>query len=159
MVRNPRLIDASLMDATTAAAQSSPRRRRNFNLHSNECDVSNRLLNAVEPGSYIPPHRHLDPTKDESFVVLRGRLGLLCFDADGKVTLKATMAAGTDVVGADIPMGIFHSLVSLEPGSLFFETKAGPYCAIADKERAPWAPHEGDPGAVAYLTWMESLFR
>jgi len=153
------MIDAALMDATVAAAKASPRRRKNFNLHPNEADASNRLLNAVEPGSYIAPHRHLDLTKDESFVVLRGRFGLLCFDEDGRVTHKATMAPGTDLVGADIPAGVFHSLVALEPGSVFFETKAGPYCAIQDKERAPWAPREGDAGAAEYLAWMEGLFR
>ncbi len=57
--------------------------RKNYNFHRNEADVSNRLLNAIEPGSYVVLHRHLDATKDETFVVLRGRFGLVLFDESG----------------------------------------------------------------------------
>ena len=156
---NPELIDTSLLEATTAAARESPRRRKNHNFHTPASEMANRLLNAVEPGSYIPPHRHLDPAKDETFVVLRGRLGLVCFDEAGDITRLAVLDPGGEVVGANIPHGTYHTLVSLAPGSVFLETKAGPYAPIGDEERAPWAPREGDPQAADYLARLEQLFR
>jgi cupin fold WbuC family metalloprotein len=155
----PELIDTSLLDATTAAARESPRRRKNHNFHTPASEAANRLLNAVEPGSYIPPHRHLDPAKDETFVVLRGRFGLVCFDESGGITRLAVLDPGGEVVGANIPHRTYHTLVSLAPGSVFLETKAGPYAPIGEQERAPWAPREGDLQAADYLARLERLFR
>jgi cupin fold WbuC family metalloprotein len=154
-----RLIDRTLLDATTAAARSSPRRRKNHNFHALESEPANRLLNAVEPGSYVQPHRHLDSAKDETFVVLRGRFGLVCFDESGAVTLAQLLEAGGEVMGANVPHGTFHTLLSLAPGSVFFEAKAGPYVAISDKDRAPWSPREGDEAAPGYLAQLEALFK
>lgn len=155
----PILIDKLLLDQSTEAALASPRRRKNHNFHTTEAEGANRLLNAVEPGSYIQPHRHLDPSKDETFVVVRGRFGLVLFGEAGDVTQTAILEAGADTVGANIPHGTYHTLVSLRPGSVFFEAKAGPYVPISDAERAPWAPHEGEPGAQEYLVALEHLFR
>ena len=156
---NPTLIDNLLLDKTSEAAAASPRRRKNYNFHTPEAEGANRLLNAVEPGSYIQPHRHFDPNKDETFVVVRGRLGLVLFDAAGGVAHTATLEPGSAVVGANVPHGTYHTLVSLRPGSVFFEAKAGPYAPISDSERAPWAPREGEAGAADYLAELERLFR
>lgn len=155
----PTLIDSHLLDETSQAARSSPRRRKNHNFHVSEAERANRLLNAMEPGSYIQPHRHLDPGKDETLVVVRGRFGLVLFDEAGNVARTAILASGADAVGANLPHGTYHTLVSLEPGSVFFEAKAGPYAPIGDAERAPWAPREGEPGAGEYLAGLERLFR
>ena len=152
-------IDRALLDATTTAARQSPRRRKNHNFHTPASDAANRLLNAVEPGSYIQPHRHLDPSKDETFVVVRGRFGLICFDDAGAVTQTVLLEPGGDVIGAHLLCGTFHTLVSLEPGSVFLEAKAGPYAPATEAERAPWAPPEGDPKAAACLAMLERLFR
>jgi len=155
----PQLVDRELLDATTASARASPRGRKNHNFHTPASDAANRLLNAVEPGSYIPPHRHLDPAKDETLVVLRGRLGLVWFDEAGAVTGTVVLEPTGEAFGANLPVGTYHTLVSLAPGSVFFEAKAGPYAPISDAERAPWAPGEGEPGAADYLVKLESLFR
>jgi cupin fold WbuC family metalloprotein len=155
----PILIDNQLLDQTSGAALASPRRRKNHNFHVSEAEGANRLLNAVEPGSYIQPHRHLDPNKDETFVVVRGRFGLVLFDEAGGIARTARLGAGAEAVGANIPHGTYHTLVSLQPGSVFFEAKAGPYVPISDAERAPWAPREGHPGASGYLAELERLFR
>ncbi len=109
----PILIDNLLLDQTSEAALASPRRRKNHNFHTSEAEGANRLLNAVEPGSYIQPHRHLDSTKDETFVVVRGRFGLVLFDEAGDVRQTAILAGGTDSVGANIQHGTYHTLVSL----------------------------------------------
>jgi len=154
----PTLIDKQLLDETSEAARASPRRRRNHNFHVSEAEGANRLLNAVEPGSYIQPHRHFDPNKDETFVVVRGRFGLVLFDQTGNVARTAILAAGADAVGANIPHGTYHTLVSLQQGSVFFEAKAGPYAPISDAERAPWAPREGESKAAQYLAELERLF-
>jgi hypothetical protein len=76
------LIDDALLDAVCAEAAASPRRRKNRNFHPRDDHPGHRLLNAMQPDSYIPPHRHLDPNKDETFVVLRGSIGVVIFDDD-----------------------------------------------------------------------------
>lgn len=156
------LIDADLLDAVSREAQASPRRRRNRNFHPADDFPAQRLLNAVEPDSYIAPHRHLDPRKDETMIVLRGCLGLVIFDDAGAVARTAVLQAGGARAGAccgvDIPHGTWHTLVALEPGSVFLEAKAGPYLPLVPAERAPWAPAEGDAAAADYLEKLRALF-
>ncbi|MCW5625023.1 MAG: WbuC family cupin fold metalloprotein [Burkholderiales bacterium] len=154
----PQFIDATLLDQVSDAAKANPRRRRNHNFHTQLAEPCNRMLNALEPDSYVMPHRHLDPTKDESFVVLRGRFGIVLFDDAGRVTRKAVMAVGGDVLGVTIPHGVFHSVLALEPDSVFFESKAGPYAPLTPDEKASWAPAEGEPGAAAYFDQLRRLF-
>jgi cupin fold WbuC family metalloprotein len=153
-----RLIDSKLLDEVISEARNSPRQRKNRNLHASDDAPANRLLNAIEPGSYVAPHRHLDPTKDETFIVLRGKFGLVLFDDMGKVIQTQIIEADGEVSGVDIPHGTWHSVVSLQSGSIFFEAKAGPYLPFTPEEKAPWAPAENDPEAVEYLTQMENLF-
>lgn len=152
------LIDTALLDRVSREALLSPRLRKNLNFHLDDSAPSNRLLNAVEPGSYVAPHRHLDDTKDETFVVLRGKFGVVLFDEGGDVSGKAVLDSTGPVFGVTIPYGTFHSIVSLAPGSVFFESKAGPYAALAPAERAAWAPAENDPAADAYRQRLEALF-
>lgn len=157
-MNNPQIINRELFARISSQAQAAPRRRKNFNFHAAEADACHRLLNAVEPDSYIPPHCHLDASKDESIIALSGKLGVVFFDSEGNVTGTASLAPGGEAVGVNIPHGAFHSLVALEPGSLFFEAKAGPYRALAPAEKAPWAPAEGEPDAVAYLEFLRAMF-
>lgn len=152
------VIDRRLLDAASEAARASPRKRRNHNFHASEADPCNRLLNAIEPGSYVPPHRHADPAKAEAMIVLRGRLGLVFFDAAGGIAGTALLVPGGEAVGVDIPVGTFHTCLALAPGTVFFEAKAGPYAPLTAAEKAPWAPPEGDPQAVAYLARLVALF-
>jgi cupin fold WbuC family metalloprotein len=151
------LIDAALLDVASEAARVSPRRRRNHNFHPTEDFLSHRLLNAIEPDSYVMPHRHLDPHKDETLLVLRGCLGLLIFDDDGQVIQKCVLAAGSACMGVDIKHGCWHMVIALEPGSVFFEAKAGPYVPLVTAEKAPWAPVEGAAACVDYLETMRLL--
>ncbi len=146
------------LDRLTAAAQSSARRRKNLNFHASAGAPAQRLLNAVEPDSYVQPHRHLAPHKDETMVVLRGAFGLVFFDEAGRVTDTAVIAAQGNAIGATVARGLFHSVVSLEPGSVFFECKAGPYDAATDKQAAPWAPAEDNAAAPAYHAALRALF-
>lgn len=152
------IIDKELLDAVSAQARGNPRLRQNYNLHASDYAPCHRFLNAIEPGSYIRPHRHLDPAKDESIVILRGRLGVATFDEKGGVLRKTVIAAGGDALAVDIPHGTFHAAVSLASGTVFFEAKAGPYLPLVEEEKATWSPGEGSPEAGAWLTWLEGLF-
>ena len=153
-----RLIDKTLLDEVSSEARDNLRKRKNRNFHASDNAPANRLLNAVEPGSYVAPHRHLDPTKDETLIVLRGKFGLVIFDDAGKVVQTEVIEVGGEVSGVNIPHGTWHSVVSLQSGSVFFEAKAGPYVPIAPKEKAPWAPAENDVDAPDFLARMEKLF-
>jgi len=152
------VITQDLLDQVTAQARQGDRLRKNHNLHPTDAFCCHRLLNAMEPGSYIQPHRHLDSNKDESMVILRGRLGIVSFDEAGAVTGAHLLQAG-DAVAVDIPHGEFHTVVSLEPGTVFFEAKAGPYLPLTAGEKAPWAPAEGDGSAGGYHASLMALFR
>ena len=154
----PHIINRALFQQVSSESRAAPRRRKNFNFHTSDSDASHRLLNAMELDSYIPPHCHGDASKDESIIVLAGRFGAIFFDADGKVTETIRLESGGETLGVNIPHGVFHSLVALESGSIFFESKAGPYKALEPAEKAPWAPAEGEPEVTAYLEFMKSLF-
>jgi cupin fold WbuC family metalloprotein len=151
-------IDLSLLDEVSAEARATPRLRQNRNFHASNDDTCHRLLNAVEPGTYIMPHRHLDPNKDEAMIVVRGQMGMVFFDETGGVVRTLLLAAGGPAVGVDIPHGTYHTLVSLTPGTVFFEAKGGPYRQLSAEEKAAWAPEEGDPSAFSYLENLISLF-
>ncbi len=153
-----RVISVELLNNLTVQAEVAPRRRRNLNLHPGDDCRCHRLLNAIEPDSYIRPHRHLDDEKDEAFILLRGRLGIVLFAADGQVTETVLLAPDTGNLGVDIPHGVYHSAVSLASGTVFFEAKAGPYLPLSQAEQAPWAPEDATPQAAWYLNQLRQLF-
>ena len=153
-----KIIDGKLLDAVSAEARANVRGRKNWNLHPDDGFCCHRLLNAIEPDSYIRPHLHLDPNKDETFVILRGRLGVLIFDEAGEVVGKVLLEAGGQTLGVDVPHGTYHTAVSLAPGTVFFEAKAGPFLPKAPAEQAPWSPLEGSPEAAGYLARLARLF-
>jgi len=143
-----KIIDTAMLDQLSLEAQAAPRRRKNLNLHDDYAEPCQRLLNALEPGTYIRPHRHTDPPKPECFLALRGRMALILFHDDGSIARVVRFGADGPVYGIDLPAGVWHAVVALEPGSLFFETKPGPYQPLTDKDFAPWAPAEGTDRAA-----------
>jgi cupin fold WbuC family metalloprotein len=116
------------------------------------------MFNAVQPGSYIAPHRHLDPPKDESWIVLQGALAFFTFDEQGKIEECCEVRSGSDVFGVDLEPGVYHSFFALEPDTVVYEVKTGPYAPNNDKAFAPWAPREGEPGVPAYLAHLLAEF-
>jgi cupin fold WbuC family metalloprotein len=151
-------VDRALLESLSAEARSAPRLRRNRNFHTDLAEPSQRLLNAIEPGSYIVPHRHRDPARDETIFAVAGRLGLVVFDDEGSVVATRVLEPGGDAIGVDLAAGTWHSLVALAPGTVMFEAKAGPYTPHAASDLAPWAPREGEPGASEYVARLEQLF-
>jgi cupin fold WbuC family metalloprotein len=152
-----RIIDKEQLDSLSAQACANPRLRKNLNIHPSNDFCCHRLFNAIEPCSYIRPHRHLDPVKNETFVIVRGKLGVILFDDDGGIIGTAALAPEGSVA-VDIPHGRFHTAVSLEPGTIFFEAKAGPYLPLEEAEKAVWAPEEGTGEAAGFLESLAGMF-
>ena len=125
------IINKALLDKVSEQAKNSPRLRMNFNFHQSLDDKCHRMLNAIEPGSDIPIHRH--PDKDESFVVLRGKVRSTTYNDNGSVIESVVLCQEDGLYGVDIPKGVWHKLESLESGSVVFECKEGPF-----------VPHEVD---------------
>lgn len=145
-------IDKQLLDETGERALRSPRLRMNYNFHEQLDDPINRLLNAMEPGSYIRPHRHLAPPKEEIFLLLRGRVALFLFDDEGRVTEWHVLDPLAGSYGAELPAGTWHSLLVLAPGSVIYEIKRGPFTPLAPEDLAPWSPPaEATEEAEAYM--------
>ena len=120
-----KVIDLTLLDKVSSEAKESPRLRMNHNFHQSLDDKCHRFLNAVEPGTKVPIHRH--PTKDESFVILRGKVRSTTYNDDGSIIDSVVLSQEDGVYGVDIPKNVWHKLESLEPGSVFFECKEGPF--------------------------------
>lgn len=153
-----RKIDAELLKSISHEAAALPRRRKNYNFHQPQ-DAAQRFLNAMEPGTYVRPHRHLDQDKCETTVVLQGKIGFIIFADDGTVVDTFLAQAGGPVFGVDLTPADWHTLVVLEAGSVILECKPGPYVQATDKDFATWAPKEGESEAVAQVKAWERLFQ
>jgi len=151
-------INQQLLKKLSMEAIASPRRRKNHNFHENSDAQTHRLLNAIEPNSYVMPHKHNDPNKGETIICLSGKLGLIIFDSTGNVEQKLTLKANSETVGVDIPYGTFHTVFALKNGTVFFEAKAGPFVPLKAEEQAPWAPVEGDDSVTNYLATLYAMF-
>lgn len=152
-----KIIDRKLLDEISSGARVNPRLRKNLNIHPDDGFPAHRLLNAIEPESYIRPHRHLDPLKDETFIILRGKLGIIVFDDDGRISSKILIDPQGENLGVDVPAGVFHTAISLAEGTIFFEAKAGPYLPLTADETPAWAP-EGGSAAKEYLAGLKRQF-
>ena len=119
------VLDTNLLDALTAQAKASPRLRMNFDLRNSPNDQSQRMLNALEPGTVMPIHRHRHSS--ETVVVLRGKVKWVYYNDKKEVTDTFIVAPGSDLVGLSVPMGQWHSLECLETGTVIFESKDGAF--------------------------------
>lgn len=153
-----KVVTRELLARVTAEALQSPRLRKNHNIHPSDESRCHRLLNAIEPASYIRPHRHLDPEKNEAFILMSGSLGIILFADNGAVTETVLLSRTNGNLAADIPHGLYHTALSLETGTIFYEAKAGPYLPLTEDEKASWAPEEGDPAAQKFLELLRGLF-
>jgi cupin fold WbuC family metalloprotein len=129
------IIDGLLLDKVTAQAKASPRLRMNYNFHQCLDEKCHRFLNAVEPGTVVPIHKH--PTKDESFVLLRGRVRVTTHNDDGSIIEDVVLCAEEGRYGVDIPKNVWHNVECLESGSVFFECKEGPFSRLASSNERP----------------------
>jgi cupin fold WbuC family metalloprotein len=126
-----KIIDEKLLNEVTSQAKLSPRLRMNYNFHQSLDDKCHRFLNAMEVGTVVPIHHHV--TKDETFIVLRGKVRLNTYDDNGDIIESIDLSAAEGRYGVDIPKNVWHAVECLEPGSVIFEVKEGPF-----------VPHEQD---------------
>ena len=125
------IIDTQLLDSLTSQAQTSPRLRMNLDLRTSAQDGSQRMLNAIEPGSVVPVHRHRKSS--ETVVVLRGRVVEEYYDDFERMcTATYDLAAGGPICALNIPAGQWHTLRALDPGTVILEMKDGPYEPIQE---------------------------
>ena len=123
-------IDQQVLDALTAQAKASPRLRMNLDLRNSPADQSQRMLNAIEPGTVLPIHRHRNSS--ETVVCLRGHFVEYYYDADGRLTDTIDMVPGGTLI--NIPAGQWHNLESLESGTVLLEVKDGAYEPIGEED-------------------------
>ena len=124
------IIDRQALDELTARAKDSPRLRMNLDLRNSPADQSQRMLNAIEPGTVLPIHRHRTTT--ETVVCLRGHFVEYFYDAAGRMTEAIDMFPGGTLI--NIPTGQWHNLESLESGTVLLEVKDGAYEPIDEKD-------------------------
>lgn len=117
--------NTELLDTLTAQAKENPRLRQAFDLRTSPNDSSQRILNAVEPGTILPIHRHRGSS--ETIIVLRGKVVQHYYNDAGEKTASYELAPNSAQVGMSVPVGQWHALESIEEGSVIFECKDGAY--------------------------------
>ena len=124
------VIDQQLLDGLTAQAKESARLRMNLDLRNSAGDSSQRMLNAIEPGSVVPIHRHQKTS--ETVVVLRGCVVEEYYSSEGECVASYDIAAGGPICALNIPAGQWHTLRALDPGTVILEMKDGAYEPIQE---------------------------
>lgn len=149
-----------LMESVAEQARSSPRHRKNYNFHEHS-DRVQRFLNVLQPGTYVRPHRHIrsgDANGFEFFLVLKGAIGILILNEAGEVIRTEKISATGTTRGIELGEGMFHTLIAIEPDSVMFELKEGPYIPIEDKDFLPQFPLENTPEAKHCVETWQSYF-
>ena len=126
------IIDQHALDELSAQAKMSPRLRMNYDLRDSADDQSQRMLNAIEPGTVMPIHRH--HASSETVVILRGRIRWIFYDENGNETERVVLDADGDLRMLNVEKDRWHSLECLESGSVLYESKDGPYHPLEEDE-------------------------
>jgi len=121
-----------ILDELTAKAKENPRLRCNLDMRNSADDQSQRMLNALEPGTVMPIHRHL--ASSETVIIIRGRIRWLFYDEQGRITESTELWSDGDVRMLNVEKGRWHSLECLESGSVLFEAKDGPYQPLSPED-------------------------
>ena len=148
-----KLITEELLDTVTSRAKENSRLRMNYNFHASMDAPIHRLLNALEPGTYLPPHRHTG--KEETYLVLRGSLPHFYDDA-GNVTDKVCLNPSEGKYGLEIPSNTWHSIIAWSQVLLFLKLKRGP-SASTSEDLASWVLRLRCGGIKAFMKRMLEL--
>ncbi len=148
-----KIIDRELVATLHAKAKSAPRLRTHHNLHPIHEDPIQRMCMAMEPGTYVRPHRH--PDKWELLLIVSGDMAVLTFDNAGKVLTRTRLNVGGAIQGLETPANTWHGVVTLAPATVVFECKAGPYVPTTEKDFASWAPPEGHAHCGEFEDWFK----
>lgn len=126
------IIDKILLDYLTARAKASPRLRMNYDLRDSAEDESQRMLNAIEPGTVIPIHRHTGTSED--VIILRGNAEEVFYDSQGNETGRFPLIPGGDTPAIHVPMGQYHTCKCLESGTVIIEFKNTKYDPLTTED-------------------------
>lgn len=126
------LLDKQLLDQLSKSASENPRLRASFDLRNTDKDSSQRMLNAMQPGTILPIHRH--PFTAETLIMIRGSVCQKFYNEKGEITDIFVLKAGGDCAALQIPAGQFHSLECLEPNTIIFEAKDGSYMPVSAED-------------------------
>lgn len=124
------VIDKTILDELTERAKTSPRLRMNMDLRNSDSDGSQRMLNAIEPGAILPVHRHMNSSV--TIVCIRGHFEELLYNDNGDLEQSINMVPGGTVI--NLPIGRWHSLKSLESGTVILEVQDGAWEPLEDKD-------------------------
>jgi cupin fold WbuC family metalloprotein len=156
-----KIFTANYLNDLSGQATHSPRQRQHRNIHQSYQEACQRLFNAIEPSSYIRPHRHATDPRDELLVAIRGVMALVTFDDQGHVIGVLRFGSekhGHDIAaGVEVPSNTWHTVIAMEPSCVLLEVKAGPFDPNKPKELAPWAPDEGSASYQSYLKQLIGL--
>lgn len=159
-----RYFSNSFLDDLNRESLLSERKRKNYNIHHDYLDSCQRLFNAIGLDSYIRPHRHSSDQKYECLIAVSGLFSLFIFDEDGGIISITKFGSElyrkvekNCVAGVEIPPNVWHTVIALSGKATLFEVKAGPFNPLGAKEFAEWAPEEGEPNSLNYLTLLKSL--
>ncbi|HET7922025.1 MAG TPA: WbuC family cupin fold metalloprotein [Gammaproteobacteria bacterium] len=147
-------IDRDLIARLHETAAVSPRLRTHHNLHASHDEVIQRMCMAMEPGTYVRPHRH--PDKWELLLIVSGEMLVLTFDDAGRVLTRSMLSAGGFTYGLENPAGTWHAVATLAPATVVLEVKHGPYVPTAEQDFAGWAPPEGHACAHEFERWYRT---
>jgi cupin fold WbuC family metalloprotein len=154
------VFSAEYLSSLATEAQVGRRRRQHRNVHQSFEESCQRLFNAIEPDSYIRPHKHGSDPKGELLVAVRGSVALIEFDDSGGVSRVLHFGARRHdpelAVGVEVAPHTWHTVIATEPGSILLEVKAGPFDPSRPKDLAPWAPEEHSAQAATYLQMLRA---
>jgi cupin fold WbuC family metalloprotein len=123
-----KIIDQNLLDNLTEEASKNERLRKNYNLHEKLDDPVQRLLNALEPGTDLPIHRHKNT--EETYMLVRGGMRVLFYNEKKEITESVMLSSKAGSYGISIPKGQWHTIDNIEKGTVIFEVKQGPYAPL-----------------------------
>lgn len=150
-----KIFDYKFLGELTNLARTSKRHRQHQNVHQNHDEVCQRLFNAIEPNSYIRPHRHSTDSRSELLIAVRGEMALVIFTDQGAVSnvirFGTEKHGGKMAVGVEVAANSWHTVVAVVPGSILLEVKAGPFDPMRAKDLADWAPEESSIEGGSYL--------
>ena len=134
MLQKPQImnIDKKVLDELTAKAKASERLRMNYDLRTSSGDTSQRMLNALEPGTVVPVHRHRSTA--ETVIIVRGKVKEILFNEAGEVVEEILMEVGGDCPVLQIPAGQWHTIEALEEGTVIFEAKDGAFAPLSEED-------------------------
>lgn len=144
-------INDQFLNNLMTKARQSERGRINHNFHYGGDDPLQRMLNSMQPGTYLQPHKHQNPDKREVFMALTGKFVVIQFFDDGRIADHMILDPKNNNFAAEISARTYHTIICLEPDSIIYELKDGPYNPNDDKHFAPWAPKEGEAECEGYI--------